>query len=222
MDIASLIEYSTWTLQRPLAPASDQDQNTTNEPNETNNVSSPTVRTLKYTLPTWFRHSLAVHVVDFRVSHNDEGDRGDKQSGIFIQTHETRMHGRLFMPDNLDHHPDFGSECTIGVIYKKDYETTFKQLLSLVPLPQDRNCSDTVPYGYRNGEDQDLPPKDSAGWVTAVIQLLGTHHLLIEEEPDDWYIDDRGVFQERGRDQTVVQDTIYCGISTIVKRKSDD
>ncbi|CEI63995.1 unnamed protein product [Fusarium venenatum] len=135
MDIASLIEYSTWTLQRPLAPANDQHQNTANEPNETNNISSPTVRTLKYTLPTWFRHSLAVHVVDFRASHNDEGDRGDIPS--------------------------------------------------------------------------------------AVIQLLGTHHLLIEEEPDDWYIDDRGVFQERGRDQTVVQDTIYCGISTIVKRKSD-
>ncbi|KAH7006253.1 hypothetical protein EDB82DRAFT_112343 [Fusarium venenatum] len=98
MDIASLIEYSTWTLQRPLAPANDQHQNTANEPNETNNISSPTVRTLKYTLPTWFRHSLAVHVVDFRASHNDEGDRGDIPSGIFIQTHKTRMHGRFFMP----------------------------------------------------------------------------------------------------------------------------
>ena len=40
--------------------------------------------------------------------------------------------------------------------------------------------------------------------------------MLIEEEPDDWYIDDRGVFQERGRERTEVQDMVYCGISTIL------
>ncbi|KAG8674403.1 hypothetical protein FPOAC2_00419 [Fusarium poae] len=179
MDIASLIEYSTWTLQRPLAQGSDQCHNTNNEPNEANNTSASIVQTLKYTLPTWYRHSLAVHVVDFNINHNHERDRGNIQSGIFIRTHKSRMNGRLFMPiqnpesgqytlvnqeqDNLDHHPDLGSECAIGLIYKKDYETSFNQLLHLVPLPQDGNRNDPVPYGYRNGDNQDLPPKDSAG-----------------------------------------------------------
>lgn len=82
-----------------------------------------------------------------------------------------------------------------------------------MPLPEDENRDTLVQRKY---DDHDLPPSDSIGWVTAVIQVLGTHRMLIEEEPDDWYIDDRGVFQERGRERTEVQDMVYCGISTIL------
>ncbi|KAF5248798.1 hypothetical protein FAUST_137 [Fusarium austroamericanum] len=190
MVLASLIEYSTWIAKRPLIHGSDQYKDTNNDRNGSSEVSSPLDQTLKYTLPTWYRHSHVVHTVDFR--------------------------------DNLAHHPHLDSERAIGCMYKKDYETSFNQLLGIVPLPQERNRTDSVLWGYRNDDDQELPPKDSAGWVTAVIQALGTHDLLIEEEPNDWYIDERGVFQERGRENTAVRDTIYCGISTIVKRKSDN
>ncbi|CEF72270.1 unnamed protein product [Fusarium graminearum] len=165
MVLASLIEYSTWIAKRPLIHGSDQYKDTNNDRNGSSEVSSPLDQTLKYTLPTWYRHSHVVHTVDFRVSQIYERDKGDMQK---------------------------------------------------------RNRTDSVLWGYRNDDDQELPPKDSAGWVTAVIQALGTHDLLIEEEPNDWYIDERGVFQERGRENTAVRDTIYCGISTIVKRKSDN
>ncbi|UZP32619.1 hypothetical protein NXS19_000435 [Fusarium pseudograminearum] len=220
MDLASLID-STWIVKRPLIQGSDRYKNKNNDRDGSSEVSSPLDQTLKYTLPTWYRHSHVVHTVDFRVSQIHERNKGDMQSGIFIQTHITKMHGRLLMPVQS---PDSGQYtlCAIGCMYKKDYETSFNRLLGLVPLPQDRNRTDSVPWGYRNDDDQELPHKDSAGWVTAVIQVLGTHNLLVEEEPNDWYIDERGVFQERGRENTAVRDTIYCGISTIVKHKSDN
>ncbi|PTD12933.1 hypothetical protein HYE67_008285 [Fusarium culmorum] len=164
MDLASLIEYSTWIAKRYLIQGSDQYKNTNNDRNGSSEVSSPLDQTLKYTLPTWYRHSHVVHTVDFRVSQIHERDKGDMQKTAPIQ-------------------------------FRGDTETMMT-----------RSC----------------PLRTRPGWVTAVIQALGTHDLLIEEEPNDWYIDERGVFQERGRENTAVRDTIYCGISTIVKHKSDN
>ncbi|ENH61201.1 hypothetical protein FOC1_g10016010 [Fusarium oxysporum f. sp. cubense race 1] len=45
---------------------------------------------------------------------------------------------------------------------------------------------------------------------------MGTRKLLMEYVPNDWYIDDTGVFQEHGRHETGVQDTIVCKESTLV------
>jgi hypothetical protein len=49
-----------------------------------------------------------------------------------------------------------------------------------------------------------------------VIQAMGGDNLLIEDEPEDWYVDETGVFHEHGQEKANVQDVIYVQNCTLI------
>ncbi|KAL4730329.1 hypothetical protein ACLX1H_002362 [Fusarium chlamydosporum] len=126
MEPIALIEPSSPAPEHPTTHTNDGAQNRSTELQRASEVSSPSTVTLRYTLPTWYRHAHVVHLVDFKVKCDRNRDQEDTESGIFVRTHETKMHGDLFMPrpdpesgkyelvrqkyDNLVHLEHFDSE----------------------------------------------------------------------------------------------------------------
>lgn len=145
------------------------------------NLSRKPLPVINSTLPTWRQHAHVVHIVDFNVephvSTTDEAPPETEngiESGIFIQTHNTRMSGDLYMPrqspyscyyelerqefHDVTQHECFNSASPIGFIYDKDYEHDFGQLLHQSQLPCTKNSGALPNKSHRNNNDENLSP----------------------------------------------------------------
>ncbi|UPK98599.1 hypothetical protein LCI18_009534 [Fusarium solani-melongenae] len=169
------------------------------------------------TEPPWFEHIYVVRIVDFTVGvPADEGGTCDDgisprpdeeiRSAIFIQTSEDDILGgtlyethrwpgsskfRLSVTHyaNMGRHTHLATDAPVGFIWKKDAKQHLPDIIGSIPTP-------------------DPSAIYAPGSVTSVLEALRTRGMLIEREPKDWYIDESGVFHERGRAEAGVGETI--------------
>ena len=98
MESFDHIEYATSSRKHSASHTNSQYQQKGSVIHEENKNPSPSSLPLTYTLPTWLQHAHVVHTVDLKVESDCARDSQDIESGIFIRTHKTRMHGDLFIP----------------------------------------------------------------------------------------------------------------------------
>ncbi|EEU47946.1 uncharacterized protein NECHADRAFT_75040 [Fusarium vanettenii 77-13-4] len=199
---------------------------------------SERIRDLLATETPWIDHIYVVRYVDFTVNTPaDEGGTCDDgkaprpdeevRSAIFIGKSDERYAGTLYETyrwpgsskfklgvtryANLESHTHMSTDAPVGFIWKKDAE----HLLDIVKsIPTPDPSAIYAPGNLPDGSD--LPPQDSIEWVTSVTKALRTRGMLIEKKPTDWYIDESGVFHERGRAEAGVGKTTRVGTSTLV------
>jgi len=98
MESFDHIEYQTSNPKHSANHVNSQYKQKGSVMHGANKNPSPSSLPLTYTLPTWLQHAHVVHTVDFKVESDGARDSQDIESGIFIRTHKTRMHGDLFIP----------------------------------------------------------------------------------------------------------------------------